>query len=38
MAWDPVRKRVLMYGGGGQDGPLADLWEFDHTTERWTKR
>lgn len=34
MTYDSHRKRILMYGGWGNDGPLRDLWEWDGT---WTQ-
>ncbi|MBL8934516.1 MAG: hypothetical protein JNM69_08175 [Archangium sp.] len=36
MAWDPVRQRVVLFGGSGQAGVLGDTWEWDGTT--WTQR
>lgn len=35
MAFDPTRKRVLLFGGAG-DGLLGDTWEWDGTD--WTQR
>jgi hypothetical protein len=29
MAYDPVRRRTVLYGGATGAGDLADLWEFD---------
>jgi hypothetical protein len=37
MAWDPIRRRVLLYGGTGVSGVLNDLWEFDPRSRRWTE-
>lgn len=34
MTWDPVRQRVVMFGGQSANGVQADLWEWDGTT--WT--
>jgi hypothetical protein len=34
MCTDPVRKRVLLFGGRNQDGALGDTWEWDGA--RWT--
>ena len=37
MSWDPVRQRVLLFGGenGGHRG---DTWEYDSSTSTWTQR
>jgi len=32
MAFDPVRKRLVLFGGRGTIGPLSDTWEFDGAT------
>ncbi len=37
MAYDSVRARIMLYGGGSEIGqPLGDLWEWDGAT--WTDR
>lgn len=36
VAYDVARKRVVMFGGDGESGLLADTWEWDGT--RWTQR
>ena len=35
MAYDPLRQRVVLYGGIGAEGRLADLWEWDGA--QWIK-
>jgi hypothetical protein len=34
MGWDPVRQRVVLFGGEGMNRTLNDTWEWDGTT--WT--
>jgi hypothetical protein len=37
MVWDPVRQRILMFGGTNGDGTAtADLWEWNGATGTWT--
>jgi hypothetical protein len=36
MAFDPVRKRVVLYGGETYSGDLSSVWEYDGTA--WTVR
>ncbi len=36
MQWDPVRKRVYMFGGGSYPNGDNELWEWSTTTARWT--
>ena len=37
MAWDPVRQRVIMFGGRDGAGiSLADTWAFDPVAKTWT--
>lgn len=31
MTWDPVRQRVVLFGGDGALGPLGDTWAWDGT-------
>jgi Galactose oxidase, central domain len=45
MAYDPVRRKVVLYGGGTDGGlaggawtPLSDTWEMDPDTGTWTLR
>jgi hypothetical protein len=33
--YDPVGDRVLLHGGRGSSGDLADLWAFDVQTDSW---
>ncbi|HMN39978.1 MAG TPA: kelch repeat-containing protein [Phycisphaerales bacterium] len=35
MAFDPVRNRVVLYGGVVAGFPSGDLWEFDPVTNTW---
>ncbi len=35
--YDPVGKRVIIFGGGGNSGDLNDTWAFDVATRTWTK-
>ena len=35
MAYDPVSKKIIMFGGVGANGNLNDTWAFDGST--WTK-
>jgi hypothetical protein len=37
MAWDPIRQRVIMFGGRDMSGnPLRDTWAFDPVAKTWT--
>lgn len=37
MAWDPVRKRLVMFGGRATNGALLqDTWAFNPSTKAWT--
>lgn len=36
MAWDPVRERIVLYGGSDGTTWLSDTWEWDGTD--WTRR
>jgi N-acetylneuraminic acid mutarotase len=39
MALDPVRKRIILFGGKNDSGALGDTWQFDPTVPGyWTKR
>jgi hypothetical protein len=35
--YDPVRRRMIMYGGQNNFGPLDDLWALDLDTNTWTE-
>jgi hypothetical protein len=35
--YDPVRRRMIMYGGQNNFGPLGDLWALDLDTNTWTE-
>ena len=35
LAYDPVRKNVVLFGGNVDDGPIADTWTWDGAT--WTR-
>jgi len=35
MTYDSQRERIVMYGGNGPSGTLADTWEFDGATWLW---
>ena len=37
MAYDPINGAVLMFGGGGNGGPLADTWEWNGKAKTWTQ-
>jgi hypothetical protein len=38
MAYDPLRRKVVMFGGVGTNGQnVADIWEFDGMTNTWTQ-
>jgi hypothetical protein len=37
MVLDAARDRVLLFGGTGERGKLADLWAFDLELERWSE-
>lgn len=38
MVWDPVRHRILMFGGNDPDlNATADLWEWNGAAGTWTK-
>jgi hypothetical protein len=38
MAWDPVHRRMLVYGGLPEEGDeLGDLWAWDGATGTWTE-
>ncbi len=37
MASDPVTRRIWMFGGRGQSGPLGDLWYFAPDSGTWTQ-
>ena len=37
MAFDPMRGKVLLFGGDGPTSRLNDLWEFDTYAESWTQ-
>jgi hypothetical protein len=34
---DPARDRMIVFGGNGPGGKLADTWAFSLETERWTE-
>lgn len=34
--YDPVGKRVILFGGQGESGLLNDLWAFDLTSPAWS--
>ena len=37
MAWDPIRQRVILFGGRDAAGtPLNDTWAFDPVAKTWT--
>jgi hypothetical protein len=40
MAYDPDRRRLVLFGGAAMDGPerLDDLWEYDGAAGTWTAR
>ncbi len=35
--YDPIGKRVIVFGGTGHNGTLNDTWAFDLTARRWAK-
>ena len=35
--YDPVGKRVVVFGGTGNNGTLNDTWAFDLTARSWAK-
>jgi hypothetical protein len=35
--YDPVGRRIIVFGGLGNQGFLNDLWSFDLSTSAWTK-
>lgn len=37
MAWDPARRRVLLFGGQDGVGELGDTWEWNPDTRNWTQ-
>jgi hypothetical protein len=37
-AIDPVRQKLVVFGGDSGSAPLADLWELDLVTHAWTNR
>lgn len=37
MAYDPNRRRVILYGGTDGDDSLGDLWVFETATATWTE-
>ena len=36
MVYDPVRARVILFGGSNATGYLNDVWEFETATRQWT--
>lgn len=38
MAYDPIRQRVVLFGGRNGSIDLADTWEYDTVTSTWTQR
>ena len=38
MAADPTGKKIYLFGGRSEKGPLSDLWVLDLTTLRWEKK
>lgn len=37
MAYDPRCRKVVIFGGAGAAGPLADTWEYDIMTQTWAQ-
>ncbi len=37
LVFDPVRKKVILFGGDQLDQLVADTWEFDPATTKWTR-
>ncbi len=37
MAYDPRCQKIIVFGGSGASGPLADTWEFDVLTNTWAQ-
>lgn len=37
MAYDSIRRKIMMFGGLGNSGYLQDTWEWDCTTGVWTE-
>jgi len=37
MVYDPVRHKVLMFGGNDFRRAFSDLWEYDYAENNWTK-
>ncbi|MDX2044028.1 MAG: kelch repeat-containing protein [Acidobacteriota bacterium] len=35
--YDPVGKRIILFGGNSNEGPKNDTWAFDLATRTWTK-
>ncbi|MBI1761245.1 MAG: hypothetical protein HYR56_07410, partial [Acidobacteria bacterium] len=35
--YDPIGKRVIIFGGSGDNGPLNDTWAFSLETRAWAK-
>lgn len=35
--YDPVSKRIILFGGSGDSGLLNDTWAFDPNSKTWTK-
>ena len=38
MSYDPVRQRVVLFGGGDASIRLGDTWEYTSATGTWTQR
>ena len=38
LAYDPVAKKVVLFGGDRLDQLLADTWTFDVTTRQWQQQ
>lgn len=38
MTWDPVSRRIVLFGGDGQDRTYADTWLYDPATRAWEQR
>ncbi|MCW8129506.1 MAG: hypothetical protein KIS92_03900 [Planctomycetota bacterium] len=38
MAWDPLHKQIVLFGGDGQDRTYADTWLYAPATRTWEQR
>lgn len=35
--YDPIRERVMLFGGGDEDSDYGDTWTYDTASNQWTK-